>query len=175
MEIRNLYYYIFYVIGTLSRKHYPSLQALLDKNLLIIVAIGIFFLFNLFDDKIGLNTSMPLLFLTFLSGVIIVFAFFLFFQQSMSRETVLGRSLQYIGKRTLDIYLIHFVFLPVALKYTLGATLTSRPIPVIELAISLAIALVIIACTLIISNILRLSPLLGHYLFGAKYSSKSAN
>ena len=171
----NLYYYIFFVIGTLSRKHYKKLQEILDKTPLIIIAIVIFFLFNIFEKEIHLSTSMILLFLTFLSGVIIVFALFRNKQQYLTKETILGNSLQYIGKRTLDIYLLHFFFLPVALKNTIASSLTTHPVPVIELAISLTIALVIIACTLVISNILRLSPILGHYLFGAKRPVKPTN
>ena len=168
----NLYYYVFFVIGTLSRKHYKRLQVILDKKPLIIAAIAVFFLFNIFDREIKLDSSMILLFLTFLSGIIIVFALFRNKQKYLTKATILGNGLQYIGRRTLDIYLLHFFFLPVALKSTVASSLTTHPVPVIELAISLTIALIIIACALVISNTLRLSPFLGHYLFGAKLPDK---
>ena len=40
---------------------------------------------------------------------------------------------------------------------------------IIEAAVSLLIALIIVAASLLISNIIRLSPFLAHWLFGAKY------
>ena len=47
--------------------------------------------------------------------------------------------------------------------------------PVVEATVSLVIAGIIIAFSLVISNIIRLSPLLAHWLFGAKLPPKSTN
>ena len=44
--------------------------------------------------------------------------------------------------------------------------------PAIEFAVSLILALVIVALCLIISNVIRISPILGHYLFGSKLPEK---
>ena len=74
--------------------------------------------------------------------------------------------MQYVGRRTLDIYLIHFFLLPRALsEFTL---FKDYPMPILEFAASALIAIIIIALCLLISNVIRLSPTLAHFLFGAK-------
>jgi hypothetical protein len=50
-----------------------------------------------------------------------------------------------------------------------------HPMPVIEATVSFILAGIIIAFSLVISNIIRLSPLLAHWLFGANLPPKSTN
>lgn len=100
-----------------------------------------------------------------LLGITIVYNFFRKYQDSFSKETKLGRILQYIGRRTLDIYLLHYFLLPDLsnIGEYFGSSST-----VVGLFFGIAIALMVIAVCLVISNTIRLSPILGHYLFGAK-------
>ena len=97
----------------------------------------------------------------------VLFGFFRAKQEHLTNDKVLGRSLQYIGRRTLDVYLIHYFLLP----FREGGVVhffTDHPMPIIEAFCSLMVALLIIAFSLLISSILRLSPILAHYLFGVK-------
>ncbi|MBR4828594.1 MAG: hypothetical protein IKZ92_02175 [Muribaculaceae bacterium] len=71
-----------------------------------------------------------------------------------------------MGRRTLDIYLIHYFFLP--LNLTFVTVFKDHPMPIIEAFVSSLIAIIIIAACLLVSNIIRLSPFLAHWLFGAK-------
>ena len=179
VEIKNLfcmsnwYLFIFFVIGTLTRKHLNHIQVAIDKTPLILIAILIFFLFNIFEKFIGLHFSLVLLFLTSLSGVVLVFSFFKNRLYFWNKESTVSSCLQFIGKRTLDIYLIHFFLLPVFLKDLVSDSLTSNPFPFIDMTISIFIALIVIGGSLLISNIIRLSPFLVHWLFGAKYPAKN--
>ena len=43
----------------------------------------------------------------------------------------------------------------------------------LELAFALAVALVVVAICLLVSYVIRLSPFLGHYLFGVKYETQN--
>ena len=43
-----------------------------------------------------------------------------------------------------------------------------NPMPALEFVFSLIIALIVIAFCLLISNVIRLSPTLAHWLFGVK-------
>ena len=101
-----------------------------------------------------------------LTGLVIIFTFFRNHQDSFSKNTVIGNSLQYIGRRTLDVYLIHFFLLPLNLSFI--TIFIDHPMPIIEAAVSLIISLVIVAVSLLIGNVIRLSPRLAHYVFGAK-------
>ena len=86
---------------------------------------------------------------------------------------MLGRSLQYIGRRTLDIYLIHYFLLPYQLS-ELVTVFHDHPMPVLEFTVTLLISIIVIAISLLIGNILRLSPFVAHYFFGTKQTLPEA-
>lgn len=98
-------------------------------------------------------------------GITIVYNFFKNHQESFTQQTLLGKTLQYIGRRTLDIYLLHYFLLP-DLKWMgdyMGSSST-----VVGLFVCLAVAIIVVIVCLVISNTIRLSPILAHYLFGVK-------
>ena len=127
---------------------------------------ALYFLVNAFRDLITVNDLIVSLSLS-LSGLIIVFSFFRKKQNLFTQDKVLGKSLQYIGRRTLDIYLIHYFLIPNNLDIV--TVFVDHPMPIIEATASLLVTLLIIAVSLLISNIIRLSPFLAHWMFGAKY------
>ncbi len=94
-----------------------------------------------------------------------VFMYFRHYQQYFTKRTVIGASLQYIGRRTLDIYLIHFLFLPNL--PTVGSFFnTYRHNFVLDTSLSVFLALLVIGFSIITSNILRISPFFKKWLFG---------
>ena len=95
----------------------------------------------------------------------VVFMYFRHYHQYFTQLTWVGRSLQYIGRRTLDIYLIHFLFMP-NLPGVGNFFDANRHNFMMDVTLSVLIALVIIGFSIIPSNILRVSPFLRKYLFG---------
>ncbi len=170
LSIIKWQYFFFFVLGTIVKEHYPRVETLLDGKWLLPICIVFFFLVNGFREIFPDNPAINLLIAFSLSftGLIILFSFFRKYQASFVKEKVLGRSLQYIGRRTLDIYLIHYFLVPYHLKISF---FVDHPMPIIEATASLIVALLIIGACLLISNVIRLSPLLAHWLFGAKYQS----
>ena len=96
-----------------------------------------------------------------------VLTFFRKHKTAFTQETFLGRNLQLIGRRTLDVYLMHYFFLPRHLSF-IGDFFLDNPNPTLELFLSGVLALGVIFLTLVVNEILRLSPFLGHWLFGVK-------
>jgi fucose 4-O-acetylase-like acetyltransferase len=80
-------------------------------------------------------------------------------------------TLQYIGTRTLDIYLLHYFVLPRFLILH-SEPLRAYDCKLLEFITALSIALVVVGICLIVSYVIRLSPFLGHYLFGVKYEKR---
>lgn len=163
------YLFLFFALGTLVRKHFAAVEALLDTKWFLTVCILFYFLANAF--RLG-NWAIPQLLcgaLLSLTGVMIVFAFFRKKKAVFSSERRLGRIMQYTGRRTLDIYLLHFFLIPINLNIV--TVFKDHPMPVLEFAASSIIAIFIIAMCLLISNIIRLSPFLAHWLFGVKNPS----
>lgn len=165
-------YFIFFVMGTLARKYYPQYEKLLDYKWTIPLLLLLFLVFNLWGEPYTYTSYNDniIVFFCRLIGPIIVFAFFRKYQESFKSSTFLGRNLQYIGKRTLDIYLIHYFLVPKKLDLSF---LNITPMPIIELMIVFFIGLAIVICCLVISNVIRISPLLSKHLFGAKEQLKN--
>lgn len=173
LGMNKWHYFFFFVLGTLVRKHFDLIQKWLDGKWLILCCVSVYFLLNAFkdmlpqDNVLGDVLDFAFGFILSLTGLIVLFAFFRTNQSLFSKEKKLGFYLQYIGRRTLDVYLIHYFLIPYQLK-KIAHVFQDYPMPVIEATCSLVIALIIIAFCLLISNVLRLSPFLSHWLFGVK-------
>lgn len=158
-------FYIYFILGNRIRKHFLKFEKLLDNSQLVLVSIFIFITYN-----IAINFHQRYIFFdlfTALSGIIIVFAYFRKHAHLFSSQRSLGIALQYIGRRTLDIYLLHYFVVFSNLNQYLGNfSITKEPFS--ELLISIILSIPIIAFCLFISSVLRLSPVLAHYLFGEK-------
>ena len=95
----------------------------------------------------------------------IVFMYFRHYQQYFTKLTFMGSTLQYIGRRTLDIYLIHFLFMPDLPHIGEFFNAHSHNFA-IDTTLSIIIGLLIIGFSIVTSNILRISPFLKKWLFG---------
>ena len=166
ISIGKLRYFIFFLLGVFVKNHFNNFERLLVNRWTMTFLIPFFFI------------SVILLFHSFMpetlkfvlwgsSGLIIVFGLFRHYEKSFAKESIIGYCLQYIGTRTLDVYLLHYFFLPQNL-HEAGQFFNESLNPTIELFVTLLLALLIICLCLILSNVIRLSPLLAHWLFGAK-------
>lgn len=164
-----LKYFPYFILGILLRKNFVKFEQIIDNSPVTSFLIFIFVFTAIFTLKFALPSIVEF-FISYISGVtglIIVFLFFRKYQAYVSSKSRLGRLFQYIGRRTLDIYLLHYFFLPRNLSF-IGDFFSSTSNFILEFFITFIISVCIVLISLIISNILRLSPLYEHYLFGAK-------
>ena len=98
------------------------------------------------------------------TGLFVVYAFFYKYRDSFSITSPLGASLQYVGQRTLDVYMLHFFFIPCL--FSIGHYFKMQPNYVLELLCGLFLSVCVVALSLLVSNFLRLSPILARVLFG---------
>lgn len=164
VKIRHI---IFFWFGTFVRRHFDQFIHLTNNRYVTATLIILFV--AIIVCPILLSTSGIEYFAYLVSGIsgtVICFTFFRIHQEYFSQKTWYGRSLQLIGRRTLDIYLIHYFVLPYNLIQPNVWLSYHHNTLFIPMALILAIWFVIIS--LLISNILRISPLLAKYLFGTK-------
>lgn len=184
-------FFIFFVVGTLVRKHYQRFELILDKGVIVVLSVLFFLVFNIFYQSLPeyffyfIPTRVIVNLLLAASGVIIVFSFFRKHLNLQESYTPLAENanttsdiqqfkaapLQFIGRRTLDIYLLHFFFLPYSLSEVVPI-FHEHPLPLLEMVSSLVVSIVVIAICLVVGSILRLNPLMAHHLFGAKIEKK---
>lgn len=164
----HLKYYPYFILGLLVRKYFSKFQEMLAHGWIM---SSIILLFGLSSYYL-LHYNYPLvdIFLPYIpgiTGIVIIFAFFRRYSEKVSMETRLGRLFQFVGRRTLDVYLLHYFFVPKNLS-CIGNFFSEYPNFLLEFFVSLFIAILVVAVCLICSSILRLSPVYEHYLFGVK-------
>lgn len=171
-------YFEFFVLGLLMReyqfyfikwisKDYIKLSLILSFFLLFIITwknyIIQFSLIQFFNHEFTLRYL----------GLFVVFSIFYHYRHYFDSDSLPAKFIRFIGRRTLDIYLIHWFFIPS--KFNNIAQLFSKLVEsapqniIFEFAIVFTIAILVIALCLLISSIIRSSSILGHYLLGAKY------
>ena len=157
-----------FMLGNLCHRFWPQVQRLLDTSwfypLIILVAFvcaGDYLVWhNLRMQWANLPRTLAIY-----SLVLIVVAFFRHYDEWFDKERPVGRWLQFIGVRTLDIYLLHYFFLP-NLRF-MRPWLKAHPTSfVLDGTISLAITVAVMAFTLLASHVLRVSPFIKKWLFG---------
>lgn len=99
-------------------------------------------------------------------GLIVVYNTLKTYQSSFANDKIIGRALQFIGKRTLDIYLLHYFLLPHLPQ--LGSIFSGGKNITLELLSGVTISVIVISLCLLISGVLRTSPILAKLLFGVK-------
>lgn len=166
--IQLMQYMPFFLYGNIVRRYWDRSQRIMDSKwfypLLIIIVIFCTLDVLKWHTLRFQWTNLPMTLAKFIL-LTIVFMYFRHYHQYFTKMTWIGRSLQYIGRRTLDIYLIHFLFMP-NLPGIGTFFATNRHNFIIDTTLSLLIGLVIIGFSIITSNILRVSPFLKKYLFG---------
>lgn len=166
LGMSKLNYFVYFAFGTLIKKHFARVEAIMDNGYvmaMLIIAFLSFIIASYLGGPLGNILKRGTGFL----GVMIVFALFRYYQSTFSQEHRIGCLLQFIGRRTLDIYLLHYFFLPRNLD-VLGKFFSSGNNYSIEFIVTLLIASLVIGLSLCVSGVLRTSPILAHWLFGAK-------
>ncbi len=164
VKIRHI---IFFWFGTFVRKHFDRFIHLTNNRYVTAVMIVLFTAIIVWPTVLSVNGIEYIAYLIAgLSGTIICFTYFRTHQEYFSRNTWYGRGLQLIGRRTLDIYLIHYFVLPYNLVRPDVWLQYHHNTLFVPLALILAFWVILIS--LLISSLLRVSPLLAKYLLGGK-------
>ena len=163
-------YFHFFIFGNIVHRYWNRVQQLFDNKWVILAIIGITFFSSIEFLKIHwLHGQWANLTRTFAQyGLFtLVFMAFRYYKDNFTKEHRAGRCLQYVGTRTLDVYLLHYFFLP-NLPMVGEFFNTYKHNFAIDTTFQLLVAAVVIAFCLLVSNILRISPTLKLYLFGRK-------
>ena len=167
--IWNFEYFIFFIIGTIFKKHFDWVcKYVFNNNIIMLFVVSLMLVGSIFylnDYWVKLEVKLALSIL----GIFSIFYFFMKNSDYMDNSRV-GKVLQFIGRRTLDIYLLHYFFVNDSISWVKNFNFNSSTIIFI---ISILTSFVIIGICLLISKFLRTNPLLGKILFGAKIPDKA--
>lgn len=166
---RTLFHIQFFAFGYLCRRHNAAILRLC-RNGLFTAAVIIVFTASAIVQQWPSGVPQWLDWLTVstarYSGMLTVFAFFLSKETFFAGLSVMSRSLRFIGRRTLDIYLLHYFFLPVLTAYSMWVLPSGEVLK--QLAVGGAITVAVVAVSLLTGAVLRTSPLLARCVLGNK-------
>lgn len=160
-------YIVFFWLGTIVKRFFAGFIKLTDNKHVMAGMILLFFIIVLDPHVDSVMGEYFIFLLLGFAGICVVFTFFRKNESHFSKDRALGRISQLVGRRTLDIYLLHYFFLPHNLEF-IGTFLKQYDNRAIDVLIMLPLAVWIMAICLIVSKIIRLSPFLEHYLFGVQ-------
>lgn len=160
-------YFLFFCFGTLVRKHFICFIEQCEKKPFVLLCVMSYFLLNFYSNELQSFSHNLISLLLAISGIMLVFSFFRIYENCFYSDKKIGYILQYIGRRTLDIYLLHYFFIPRELP-KVTSVFSTNSLPIIEFACSLIISLMVIAACLLISSVIRMSPTLAQWMFGVR-------
>ncbi len=168
LGIKYWRYYLFFCIGIVIRNSFEQFKRITDNPFYMAFFVIGFFFMIFFADLIDFPMWKPINMIIYgLLSIIVIFTFFRKYEDSFRNANKFGYCIQYIGKRTLDIYMIHYFVLPLNLN-TWGDYFVNDVNPILEFLITTILVMLVIIASIVIGNIIRLSPLLSHYLLGSK-------
>ena len=168
-------YFPFFVFGYIASMHKEIFTKFLD-NKKMQLCVFIIYIITFYIQRTLLITETydhNLLFILYRSiqyiiigctGICVVYNFFRLNSDLFSSKSAIGMLLQTIGRRTLEIYVLHYFFLsPMPF---LGNFKENTSNIMIELLSCVIISMIIIYCSLFVAKILRLSNTLSYYFLG---------
>ena len=158
----------FFLFGNIAHRYWNGFQKLMDSKWFfpIIVLLAILCTMDALKWR-TLRMAWAIIPQTGAMFLLLLIALMYFrnYKHYFTKMTIIGASLQYIGRRTLDIYLIHFLFVPSLPSVGLFFKSYQHNF-ITDTTLSVLFALLVIGFSIITSNILRISPFLKKWLFG---------
>lgn len=156
-------HFVFFAFGAWIRVRFTQITHLAKAGIWRLVLVATPFLMLLLHHFHIPRVDFITEWIFSLSGITLIFL--IFKELSIYIEnTKAGRSLAFIGRRSLDIYLLHFFILPSL--HPLGLFFTETGNQVLEITLVSGIVIIIVAICILISHILRQSDILAELLFG---------
>ncbi len=170
--LQHLTDYIYFLLGILWHKYSDRFNNALRNNLLITLLCVVFFVGNMFSfggndglTYFGPSSTFYFLILT-LSGLCMTVKIFQHYEV-LSSDNLCGRFLKLAGTWSLEIYFIHYFILPRNLT-VIGSFFENNHNSIIEFALVLILAILVIISSVLIAKILSLSSILSWLLLGKK-------
>lgn len=166
-------YFPFFFFGLMAKKYKDLFFKICDNGylmmLMIVTAFALLICQYNYDDFYYSGS------INIIKGVILVVIIFTCFRNSevfWSKKNMFTNTMEYVGRRTLDLYMLHyFLLMPIPIIGKFIISLNNNV--VIEFLLIGLLTLVVTFLSLQLSNLIRTSSVLSNLLFGVKKSFKS--
>ena len=145
--------FIFFYLGAWVKRNFDAFLRWTSKPVVIVFVVISFFLIASTSHKDNLLFEMFRFYGGGITGMLMVFTFFRLSALWLQRLRI-SKPLQYVGTRTLDIYLLHYFFLPRFLMPYAGQV-KAYDSQFVEFVVILAVSLVVLMMSLGVSYLIR--------------------
>lgn len=160
-------YLIYFSFGLICKKYKDRFFHLCDNPISITLILALSIVILIAQYKIEpLRHFGPLVVVKGLLLVMLIFTCFRSNETYWEKKSLCSNSLEYIGRRTLDLYLLHYFFLPYLPGF--DKIFNFHQNPTLEFFTVGILTLCVTGCCLIVSKLLRTSPIVARYLFGVE-------
>lgn len=169
-------YFQFFTFGLVLSKYRDYLWSLLQNNIVVITSICGWIVCMMLWYSPSFMQSCPLLYSVIhdvvvrYCGLMTVVIMFFGSASKFSDESRMSRLLRFIGRRTLDIYMIHYFLIPDLSFFK--PWISSGNMIVFQLLIGIAVTVMIVALSLLVSSILRRNRYMESWLFGVRIRAR---
>lgn len=166
----------FFLLGTLTRRYFNNVKRWI-VNWKLLATLFCMFLFQLSITYLYNKHEIILLpqkAFNFINcwpmriiGIMVVFGIFVRYRENFTLDKAITRTLSFVGRRTLDVYLLHFFFtkhVPAIHNYIERLNIGQWELVILTLFTAL-----VVACCLVISETIKKWKFAGKLLFAAKY------
>ena len=165
----TLNYWPYFMMGIFARRFEAFTWKMTDNQYFKALMIVGFFALVLFygcRHKYSLEWDFVMTAMRF-TGLMTLLVSFRSYRGWFDKATPVGNCMSFVGSRTLDIYYLHYFFIP-DMSLLKGFLSTGPGNNILAmLAIGLSVSSLVIALCLLVSATLRSSPFLSSWLFGA--------
>lgn len=175
LGVTHFHLFVYYLFGILMHRYFDAIYKYLSSRYLLGGGVILWFFICLIYSygfcpyRVLLPSSTLYDTIYVLCGLTICFAAWQRYPL-LSNDKPIGKFLKLVGRRTLDVYFLHYFFIPQHLQIVHKFFL-ENPNPYLEYLLATAMAVLVIFGALAVSGILRLSPILGRWLLGAKFET----
>lgn len=165
----TLNYWPYFMLGIFARRYESATWRIVDNQYFKALMITSFFLLVLFygcRHRYSPEWDLVMTAMRF-SGLMTILLTFRTYRDWFDRDSAVSNTMSLVGSRTLDIYYLHYFFIP-NLSFMKGWLSQGAGDNVLAmLTFGLLVSALVVALCMLISAILRTSPLLASWLFGA--------
>lgn len=169
LSMRTWQYYVYFAMGRIMRIHFHALLRFKHRDKAVAGVVVLFLVLGLGAwTRVEIPFGTGLLFHLrhiAMTATATLTVFFLFYRHRawFAGGNAVARAVTFIGRRTLDIYMLHYFFLPTDLVL-FGRYFYGHHSMIVELLFAGMLTVVIAAVCLLISELLRSSKMLEHWL-----------
>lgn len=168
LSISSLLRYLpFFALGLVVGCHREEFDKFVDRRVTYLGSIVLFGLLSWARMAFDGGVDVVICLLVGFSGIVMLYGTFRRLRTLLESNSIVGRSMQYVGRHTLEVYVIHY-FLLIGFTKVFYPYVATSAFPLSPVVVGLPIAIAIATVSLAIGWVLCRNRFIAHYALGKR-------